>query len=95
MARVKNNIFLEGLSGKLYGLVFKTGKNGTFASKLPDRSNVQLSEKQKEGNQKFKEAVAYAKALLADPAQKATLLARTPKGRKPYHQALSEYLKSK
>ncbi len=95
MARVKSNVLTEGLSGKINNqLVFKTYSYGTITSKVPDMSNIIASDKQKTERSKFKDAVAYAKAVIADPQKKAAIARRTPKGKLVYHQAIREYLAS-
>jgi hypothetical protein len=63
MARVHNNIFVRGLSGKLAGqFVLRTLRDGrTVVCKIPDFSNRKLSKEQKNHHTRFKEASAYAK----------------------------------
>jgi len=93
MARVKNNMITHNLSGTVNGqLVFKTYAYGTITSKVPDMSNVKLTEKQKAQNARFKKAVSFAKEVLADPEKKALMAQRTPPGKMVYHQAIAEYL---
>jgi len=95
MARVKNNELIEGLSGRVGGLVFKSFKSGTIITSLADRSKVKLSANQKKANSKFKEAVAYAQDVLADPKKSSRYKARLKEGKSIYHTALSEYLSGK
>jgi len=64
MAKVQKNIIIEGISGSLGDqLVIKTGKGGqTIISTMPKfPQNRQFSEAQAAQQQKFGEAVAYAK----------------------------------
>lgn len=83
---------MEGMSGTLHGQVFKSYSYGTVVSKVPDMSNIVPSEKQKTERRKFREAVAYAKQIIADPTKKAEMAYRTPPGKLVYHQAIREYL---
>ena len=70
MAKYKNNIIMDGMSGTIgKQLVFKKYKSGTVVSKYPHMSKVIPSPKQLASKQKFKEAVAYAKEQLITPAK--------------------------
>ena len=64
MARVHNNIFVRGLSGKLAGqFVLRTLRDGrTVVCKIPDFSNRKLSKDQKNHHKRFQAASAYAKS---------------------------------
>ncbi|ADY53287.1 hypothetical protein Pedsa_2746 [Pseudopedobacter saltans DSM 12145] len=93
MAKVKRNVIMQGMSGKICDqLVLKTYNYGTVVSKIPDMSKVVPSSHQKDKRNRFKEAVAYAKAIIADVHKKAGVAYRTPKGKLVYHQAIREYL---
>jgi len=63
MAKVRNNIFVRGLSGKLGGqFVLRTLRDGrTVVCNIPDFSNRKLSKDQKNHHKRFKAASAYAK----------------------------------
>jgi hypothetical protein len=92
MARVKDNILTQGLSGAVNKqLVFKTRNGKTFISKYPNRSKVIPSEKQLVEKVNFRNAVSYAKGILANPILKAEVQQRTPPGKLVYHQAIKEY----
>ena len=95
MARVKNNVLVQGMSGKLGGLLLKHYSYGTVVSKIPDRSKVKLSVSQKTANKNFKEAVAYARAVLADTLQHKKYAKEVKKGKSLYHAALADFLKRK
>lgn len=70
MARVKNNIITQGMSGTLGGtLVFKQVGNETIVSTMPTQSEV-VTVKQKAQRTKFQEAVFYAKGELGNPQSK-------------------------
>ena len=63
MAIVKTNPLLKGLTGKIgKNLVFRRLKDGrTVVAVTPDFSNRELSDKQVEQNNRFKQATAYAR----------------------------------
>jgi len=93
MARVKDNIIVKGLSGRIDNLVIKTYSYGTVVSKMPDRSKVKLSQKQKKANKRFQEAVFFAKSVLADPSKQKPYKKLVKKGKSLYHAALSDFLR--
>jgi hypothetical protein len=95
MARVKSNPLIEGLSGKVGKLVFKNYGYGTVITVLADRSKVKLSAKQKKANKNFKEAVAFAKAVIADPKKAAKYQKTLQPGKTVYHTALADFLSGK
>lgn len=94
MARNKNNILLKGASGKIDKLILKHYPYGTVVSKVPDRSKVKLSKKQKQANTRFQEAVKFAKSVAADPALHKPYISRVKKRKSLsiYHAALRDYL---
>ncbi|WP_026904087.1 hypothetical protein [Pedobacter glucosidilyticus] len=95
MARVKNNIILQGLSGALNKqIVFKTRNEKVFVCSYPDMSNVVPSEKQIKEKSRFSKAVRYAQSVLADPKKKQEVAAHTPPGKSVYHQAITDYMAS-
>lgn len=94
MAQIKNNAFAESLSGKLGNLLLKKYSYGTVVSKMPDRSKVKLSSKQKQANKIFQLAVQYARAVKADPSKHKLYAKEVRLGKSLYHAALSDYLKN-
>lgn len=95
MAKITLNPMLESLHGRLGGVVFRRSYSGKMTLiKLANMSNVQWSEAQKAQRQRFKQANAYAKAAMAEPAvrahyeQKARGLSK-----RPYYLAVSDYFK--
>ncbi|MFM7487680.1 MAG: hypothetical protein ACKO13_12280 [Cytophagales bacterium] len=93
MARVKSNVLIEGFSGRLDNLLFKQYRHGTVISKMPDRSKVKLSTKQKKANKHFQEAVKYAQQVMKTPALHKQYTKAVKKGQSLYHAALSDFLK--
>jgi hypothetical protein len=91
MARVHNNIFVRGLSGKLADqFVLRTLRDGrTVVCKIPDFSNRKLSKEQKEHHKRFKEAAAYARSASRSLTIYAQLAAGTMKN--AYNVALGDW----
>jgi hypothetical protein len=59
-------------------------------------SNVQWSESQQAHRQRFKQAVAYAKAAMAEPTVRAKYeKAALKAGKRPFDLAVSDYFKGK
>lgn len=90
MAKVRKNVFVQGLSGTIGGqFVVKQGRNGTIVSKYPVfDENRTFTEAQMNRQSKFREAVAYAKKAkgLEIYIEKAKLTNRLP-----YHVAISDF----
>ena len=64
--------------------------------KLADMSKVKWTKAQKEHRKRFKAAVAYAKAAMAEPAVRAKYEKTAKKARKrPFDMAVSDYFKGK
>lgn len=94
MARTKNNPLLQGVSGKIGGqLVIKQYSYGTVISAMPDMSKVKKSRLQKIAQQKFAEAVAYARSISRNPLKKAAYAKKLEKGKSVYHAAIQEFYK--
>lgn len=94
MARANKSLLLAGLRGRVGDIVIKQYRYGTVVTKLPDMSKVKTTKLQKKKRKRFKEAVAYAKQILADPEKKAIYKTRIKKGKTIYHSAISEFLKN-
>jgi hypothetical protein len=86
-------LFAE-ISGTLGDIVFKRSSTGEMIiTRRPRKSNKKPSEAQKAHRLRFKEATAYAKAILADPTARAhyeKLAAR--EGKAAYTLALADYM---
>ena len=97
MAKVTLNPILDDIRGKIGSYVIRRSPSGRLIlSKAPDMSRVKWSKKQRENRQRFKEAIAYAKAAMAEPDVRASYEKRaTEEGKRPYDLALSDYLKGK
>jgi hypothetical protein len=90
MAKVKNNVVVQGISGGIKELVFRQMPDGsTYVSGKPDFSRRKFSKGQKDHQSRFKQAVAYAReAAKAQPIY-AELAAGTIKS--AYNFALSDW----
>lgn len=90
MAKVINNVILEGLSGSIGNLVFRQMPDGsTRVSAKPDFSQRVFSQEQKEHQDRFKQAVAYARQAARTQPIYAELAEGTTKN--AYNIALSDW----
>lgn len=95
MATAKNNPLLAGLRGKMGDVVVRQVGDIIVVQAAPDRSRVKLSAKQKKANNTFKQAVAYAKKVAADPEKIKAYMPELLEGRKSiYHIALADFIKT-
>lgn len=93
MARVKENVLINGLSGRLSNIIFKSYRHGTVISKYPDMSKVKRTSSQKKQNSRFQEAVHYARSVPFNPELlKAYEKIAKRSGRTVYHVALADYM---
>jgi hypothetical protein len=97
MAKVTLNPFIKELRGALGDFVFRTSPSGEIIiSKRPDMSRVKWSQAQKSHRQRFKQAVAYAKAAMAEPKVRAVYEKKAAENnRQPFRIAVSDYLEGK
>lgn len=92
MAKVKNNIVTEGLSGKLGDrIVFRQRAGNTIVAVKPQMPE-QRTEAQKKHASKFRDASQYAAKALKDPNIKAAYALRAKAGQSAYNVALADYL---
>ena len=95
MTRVRLAPFVEEIHGTLNGLVFKKSPKGnTILTKVPDMSNVEWSQAQKDNRTRMARANDYAAAAMADPKVHRIYEKRAAKeNRVPYRLAVSDYYK--
>jgi hypothetical protein len=97
MAKVILNPLLDGLHGRVGNLVFRrtsTGKTTMYAR--PEKSQRIASEAQKAQRERFKQAVAYAYAAMAEPNVRAHYEEQAAKVKKtPFSLAVSDYFKDR
>lgn len=92
MAKVKDNIVTEGLSGVLGKLlVFRQKAGATIVSVKPSFTQPQ-SEAQLKQVSRFAQATRYAKHALQDPATKAAYAARAKAGQHAHNIAIADFL---
>ena len=97
MAKIILNPIIQQAQGKMGNIVFRRSHTGEMSiTKVPDMSKVKWSKAQKAHRQRFKLAVAYAKAAMAEPKvrvryEKAALKA----GKRPFDLAVADYFKGK
>ena len=95
MAVVKDNVFINGISGKLgKQLVFKHWNGKTFVC-VKSKPTTKESLKQKENRSKFKKASIFARIMMDDPAKKAEYkkIAKELKLPNAYTAAVTEYMR--
>jgi hypothetical protein len=97
MPKVILHPWIKELHGKMGDVVFKRSPSGeTIMTKRPDMSAVKWSPAQKAHRQRFKQASAYAKAAMADPATRALYEKKAAKaGKRPRDLAISDFFKGK
>lgn len=95
MAKIILNPIIQRAQGKMGNIVFRRSHTGEMCiTKLPDMSNVQWSNAQQAHRQRFKQAVAYAKAAMAEPKVRAQYEKVAVKaGKRPFDLAVSDYFK--
>src|SRR5579872_5934207 len=88
--RVKDNYALNGISGRIGDVIYKTNKFGkTYSSTPPDVSNVVPTKAQNKMRNNFAKAVAFAKSVLDDPAK--AELYKSGDNKSVYVKALKDY----
>jgi hypothetical protein len=95
MAIVSSNPIINGLSGMLgRTVVFKTLRGKTIMANRPCSPKTQSAE-QKANRSKFKDASAYAKAAMLDPAKKEYYWKKAKKMKLPnaYTAAITDYMR--
>ena len=92
---IKGNELIKGIRGKVGNVVFRQFPNGDIIiSKAPDMSAVTWSPAQQDHRQRFKAAIAYARAAIADPDARAIYEKRAAEGNgRPFQLAVSDYFK--
>jgi len=95
MAKVKLSPWIKEINGRVGDMVFRTSPSGeTILSKSPDMSAVVWSPAQQDHRQRFKAAIAYAKAAMADPDARAVYEKRAAEeNKRPFQMAVSDYFK--
>lgn len=97
MAKVVLNPMVRTLHGKLGDVVFRSTPNGKVSLiKRADMSKVKWSNAQQTKRNQFKEAIAYAKAAMADSTISVIYKKKAKKqNKRAFHLAVSDYMKGK
>ena len=95
MAKVTFRPTIKRIRGKMGNAVFRLSHTGELSmTKVPDMSNVKWSKAQKAHRQRFKKAVTYAKAAMAEPKVRVLYeKMAAKKGKRPFDMAVSDYFK--
>jgi hypothetical protein len=94
MAKVGKNVLTRGLSGKLGNLVvFRNKGTKTIVSMAPGHREVPQTTAQNLHHQKFREAVMYAKSVLADPGMKQKYQSAAKDGETAFNVAVADFIK--
>jgi len=95
MAKITLNPIIQQAQGKLGNIVFRRSHTGEMSiTKVPDMSRVKWSKAQNAHRQRFKQAVAYAKAAMADSKVRAAYEKKAAKqNKRPFDLAVSDYFK--
>ncbi|WP_207426666.1 hypothetical protein [Pedobacter sp. SYSU D00535] len=90
-----NNDLVQGATGRIGNmLVFRQRGGKTFIAKRPRKKEVPDSEGQELVKEKFRMAVAYAKAVCNDPARKEVYQAKASRYTSAYNLAVSDFCKA-
>ena len=93
MRRKKVPLHLRTIRGSLgKELVIKHYSWGVIMTKFPDMSGIIASAKQRKCRNIFKEAVAYAQTVIADPVKKAEWQGRIRRRNGVYNKAITAYM---
>lgn len=90
---ITNSPYLKNYKGhKDKTLVVKQYDTQTVVTSYPDRTGVVYTENQQAFQNRFAEAVAWARSIIRDPVKKAEYSKLLPKGKRLYNAAIQEYL---
>jgi len=96
MPKAKLHPILQEVHGTMTGITFRRMYGKQVIMKKPDMSDVTWSGAQSEHRQRFKQAVAYARAVLADPKVRAKYArAAAKKNKRPFDLAVSDFFQGK
>jgi len=96
VAKVELNPALRQIRGQLDGFVYRVRYGKQTISKPPDMSRVKWSPAQVEHRNRFRRAVAYARAAMAEPKVRAVYEQEAmQQGKRPFDLAVSDYFKGR
>jgi hypothetical protein len=91
MAIIENNNAMEGMSGKFGNIVYRQWHGKTVACKK-QKSYISKTDLQLKRRLLFKEAVAYAKSVIADPDKNKFYQSRVKGAKSAFNLAVSDYM---
>lgn len=95
MAKTKFNPALKGFRGEIDGFVYKQYANGTVVSRRPRMEHIKPSAAQLAQRERFRQAAAFHRTVLADPLLKRRYAAVAKKRQVPLSAVtLEEYMKA-
>jgi hypothetical protein len=86
-------LMVSMIRGKVGNVIVKHYDYGVVVSRVPDMTGIKPTKIQKIKRSRFKEAVAYAGAIIHNPEKKAAYKNTLRRGKMVYHAAIQEYLK--
>jgi len=96
MTKITLNPAFEAIRGKMDGIVYRVRYRKQTGSKAPDMSKVKWSAAQKEHRKRFRLAVEYAHAAMADEQVHAMYVKEAKKkDKRPFDLAVSDYFKGR
>jgi len=94
--KVELNPTVERFRGKIGGMTYRWMYGKQTAMKTPDMSKVKWSKAQKSNRERFAEAIAYARAAMADPKIRAHYeKVGKQANRQPFRVAVSDFYEGK
>ena len=92
MAKVKLNPIIEQIHGQAGEMVFRRTRGGVSLMRKPDMSGVAWSAAQTAHRERFRQAVAYARAAMSDPQMRAAYEQEAAlKDKRPFELAVSDF----
>lgn len=96
MVKVRLHPPVKSMSGKMGIYTYRYTRGQQTLMKTPDMSGVKWSEAQKSNRERFRQAIAYARAAMADPEIRAHYETLGKKAnRQPFRVAVSDFLEGK
>ena len=94
--KVELNPTVDRFRGKIGGMTYRVMYGKQTAMKTPDMSKVKWSEAQKANRERFRQAIAYARAAMADTKIRAHYEKVGKKAnRQPFRVAVSDFCQGK
>jgi hypothetical protein len=94
--KVQLNPTVERFRGKIGGMTYRVMYGKQTAMKTPDMSNVKWSKAQQANRERFRQAIAYARQVMADPKIRAQYEKRGKKAnRQAFRVAVSDFYEGK